>query len=108
MKSYHICAYVFNADIMCCDCVASWAEKELKNLGDTIEEINEVASLGPGYDSGVFGWRSESLLYELADIWKVNYLDPYSYDSDEFPKVVFADQIESRERCGNCGERIYE
>lgn len=106
MKSFHIAAYVFNAEIKCCDCVANWAEKELRNLGDATEEINEVASLGPGYDSGVFGWRSESLLRSLAGGWGINIEDEYSYDSDDFPKVVFADQIETREYCGECLRKI--
>lgn len=29
--------------------------------------------------------------------------DLYSYDSDQFPKVVFRDQLEGN-KCGNCGD----
>lgn len=106
MKSFHICAYVFKADIVCCDCIATWAESGLKEFGYTAEEINEIASLGPGYDSGVYGWRSESLLRSFADTLEIDLEDEYSYDTDDFPKVVFADQVEDREYCGTCHEVI--
>ncbi len=106
MKSFHIKAYTFQADIMCCDCIAEFVEFELRQMEYTTDQINEIASLGPGYDSGVYAWRSEALLKRLANHWNIDLDDYYSFDSDEFPKVVFADQIEGRERCGECGETL--
>ena len=102
MKSFHIAAYTFQADIMCCNCVSEFAEFELRQCSYTTEDIDKLALSGPDYDSGVYAWRSEALLVELAKLWKIDLEDAYSYDTDDFPKVVFVDQIESREYCGEC------
>lgn len=107
MKSFHIAAYSFQADIVCPDCVAKWAADMLK-----IEEYNPVDieqvihDKGPAYDVGVFAYRSESLLEELATIWQINTEDQYSFDSFDFPKPVFVDQLENNEYCGRCLEKI--
>ena len=107
MKSYHVAAYTFNADIQCCDCIAEWAEEELIAEGDTRGDIeNIVRNVGLEYDAGVFGYRSEILLRELAELWQISLEDEYSYDSDDFPKVVFADQVVEDEYCGTCLEKI--
>lgn len=107
MKSFHIAAYVYAADISCCDCIAKWAEDELLKEQYTVGDIEKIIRENPpSYDTGVFAYRSTILLEELADIWNVNLEDEYSYDSDNFPKVVFADQIEDPENCGICHERI--
>lgn len=107
MKSYHIAAYVFNADINCCDCIAEWAENELIKEGYTNEDVESlIRNVGLGYDAGVFGYRSEILLRYLAGLLRIDLEDEYSWDSDDFPKVVFADQIEDREFCGLCLEEI--
>lgn len=35
--------------------------------------------------------------------------DERSFDSDEFPKVIFASQVEcTEERCGGCGESLLD
>lgn len=107
MKSFHINAYVFQADIVCCDCIAEWAEKELKEEGYTPSDIESVVrDKGPAYDVGFLAYRSSALLDELSTVWQINVEDEYSYDSDDFPKVVFADQIEGKEYCGTCHEEI--
>ena len=107
MKSYHVAAYVHKAEFRCCDCVAEWAETELINEGFTESDVNlMVRNIGLGYDVGVYGYRSEILLRQLAKIWRINVEDEYSYDSDDFPKVVFVDQIEDDEYCGVCLEKI--
>lgn len=107
MKSYHIAAYVFQADIVCCDCIAEWAQKEIVEEGYTKADVESVVrNVGLEYDAGVFGYRSEILLRFLADLWRIDLEDEYSWDSDDFPKVVFADQIEDTEYCGMCHEVI--
>lgn len=110
MKSFHIACYVFQADIVCCDCIANWAKdrlmEETNYSSDTIEEIVQDGGEAPNFDTGVFAYRSETLLRMLAPKWKINLEDEYSYDSDNFPKIVFADQVEDREYCGVCHEEI--
>jgi len=107
MKSYHIVAYVHCAEIRCCDCVAEWTEKELLNEGFTESDVDlMIRNEGLTYDAGVFGYRSETLLRRLAELWQINLEDEYSWDSDDFPKVVFADQMEDEEYCGVCLEKI--
>lgn len=102
MKSFHVKGYVFAGEIRCCDCIANWAEEKLKTQGYYSKDIENIASLGPDYDSGVYAWRSESFLEFLAELKNIDYEDMSSWDSDDFPKVVFADQIEEKEYCGVC------
>jgi len=107
MKSWHIAGYTHCAEIQCCDCVANWAENELILEGYTQGDIDLIVrNVGLEYDAGVFGYRSEILLRQLSELWQINLEDEYSWDSDDFPKVVFADQIESDEYCGVCLEKI--
>lgn len=107
MKSYHINAYVFNADIQCCDCVAEWAFNELIEEGYTKGDIESIVrNVGLEYDAGVYGYRSEILLRKLSELWQIDLENEYSWDSDDFPKVVFADQIEETEYCGICHEEL--
>jgi len=107
MKSYHIAGYVFHAEIQCCDCVAEWTSDELRQEGYTLRDVDLIVQNNPlEYDSGVFGYRSEILLRKLAKLWQINLEDEYSWDSDDFPKLIFADQIEDNEYCGKCGDKI--
>lgn len=107
MKSWHVAAYTFKAEIRCPDCIAEWAEKELLQEAYTKSDIESmVRNVGLEYDAGIYGYRSEILLRQLAELWQIHLEDEYSYDSDDFPKIVFADQIEENEYCGNCLERI--
>lgn len=107
MKSFHIVAYTFQADIVCPDCIAKWAAEQLRIEEYKPFDVEQVIKdKGPAYDVGVFAYRSESLLEEVATIWQINLEDQYSFDSDDFPKVIFADQIEQTENCGECGELI--
>jgi hypothetical protein len=105
MKSFHISAYTYKADIWCCGCVAEMAEEYLQSQDFTMREIENLVT-GPGYDCGVSAYRSESLLLEMAELKNINLRNHYSFDSDDFPKVVFADQMENQEYCGNCMEKI--
>lgn len=77
-----IVGYIYKADIYCPGCI-------LGELG-----------------AGVYGGTTEQSLSRLADERGIDRFDEYSFDSDEFPKVVFRSQIEDEERCGACGEEI--
>jgi len=104
---FHIVAYGHEADIKCCDCVAEWANDELLEEGFIQPDIESIVrNVGLEYDAGVYGYRSEILLRQLAVAWQIELEDEYSYDSMDFPKVIFADQVEDTEYCGVCGEEI--
>jgi len=46
---------------------------------------------------------AENMLDELAEIRRIDRMDARSYDSGEFPKVIFASQVEDdSEICGHC------
>ena len=103
MKSFHIEAYTFCADNVCTDCVANWAKQELMKEGYTPKTIEDIAFYeGPDYDCGVFAYRSEGLLKVLAPLRNIDVSNEFSYDSDDFPKVIFADQVEEDFYCGWC------
>lgn len=84
-RSFDIVAYSFCADILCPSCTVRGWGKRRKN-GESIEQM----------------------LTRIADHVSINRMDETSFDSGEFPKVVFADQVngESYDHCGRCYECI--
>lgn len=48
----------------------------------------------------------EEALWWIASANAIDYDNPHSYDSDDFPKVIFRDQVDASERCGWCGEPL--
>lgn len=88
MKSYDIVAYTYRADIYCPDCILKVAfndDRELPEVKFVEKELNDFAmTLG------------------------IDRTDERSFDSDVFPKVVFADHIasDSPTFCANCHRRL--
>lgn len=83
MKSWTIVAYTYQAANMCPACIHRIF------MGDD-ESTTEVVLDGSARYLGV------------------NREDETSFDSGDFPKVVFADQVESNEACDACGELIID
>lgn len=90
MKSYDIIGYTYKADIYCPPCVVNEVLNDY-NLHSTI--LDYIS-----WDAG---------LNRLAKRVGIDYSDSYSYDSDSFPKVIFADQDEN-DSCCICGERLID
>lgn len=92
MKSWEIAGYTFRAANYHPGCLL------------------EVMPFGPG--EAFDGWRTTSLitveenLDELAAAFGVNRQNESSFDSGDFPKVIFADSVEDDEECGKCGEPL--
>lgn len=90
-----IIAYVYRADIFHPRCIV-----------DTL----------PTYEGGAFdGWRNltpeptvEGELSEIADAFGFDRDDEYSFDSGDFPKVVFGYEDMSDQYCGHCLDPIEE
>lgn len=91
VKSYAIVAYQFQASLYCPGC------------------IGDVLASDARYD----GWKlaagvrmdAESDLNEIAHAFGINRQDETSFDSSDFPKVVFADQVDG-ETCEACGGEL--
>lgn len=77
-----IVAYTFKADTYCPDCI--------------------VAQVTPGVTA-----TAEDVLKLIADLRGIERMDEWSFDSGDFPKVVFGSQVEEPERCGSCGREIH-
>lgn len=48
----------------------------------------------------------EDNLSEIAQAFQIDRMDERTFDSDEFPKVIFASMLDSIEACGACGDLI--
>lgn len=83
MRSYDIVAYTYQADVHCPECIAQM-------FGGSILD------------------SAETMLDRAAESAGIDRYDESSYDSDDFPKVVFCDQVESTEYCGTCHAVILE
>lgn len=90
MHATDIVAYTYRADIYCPVCMVRSA----------IDTLNDGEPCGWGQ------LDPEHCLTELASKLGIDREDERSFDSDDFPKVVFGSQIEENERCGRCGEVI--
>lgn len=88
MKAWTIVGYTFNADILCLDCAHGLARRS--NPDPAL-----VESMSP-----------EVELYDWARNVGIDRDDEASYDSDDFPKVVFADSASEDDVCGECGEPL--
>lgn len=88
-QPFDVVGYAYAADIWCPDCALIEAETRL--LGERQGEV----SLDPYTD-----------LARLARDRGIDWTDEASYDSDDFPKVLFRDQAEEGERCNRCGEEL--
>lgn len=89
MKATAIIAYTFEASTWCAYCMRDHVARRVEALGKNAEFV------------GV-----ESLLDILAEDAGIDRMDEYTFDSDDFPKVVFAVQVETEESCDQCGEEL--
>ena len=92
MKSFDIAGYTYAADTYCTGCI--------------------LDALPTGEGGAFDGWRDmtgrmtpEQNLDELATAFGIDRYDESSYDSGEFPKVVFVDGADD-DVCGACGEEL--
>lgn len=92
MRSDTIVAYTYRAETLCEVCTVDKLRKHLPHYGP-------------------FAWKAsaEDALDSVAKAYGIDRENESSFDSDIFPKVVFADQIDDDEdhnRCDGCGERF--
>lgn len=89
-----IVGYTFMADISCPSCARLFALEGI--AGNSGGPAVLPANLG----------STEKVLDEWAGLIGVNRADEFSYDEDDFPKVIFASQIEDDEQCADCGKPL--
>lgn len=84
MRTDTIAAYTYNAEILCPSCAVQAVKTA---TGITMTPTT-----------------SENALDILAATLGINRYDEREYDSTDFPKVVFADQVQSCEHTGECAD----
>ncbi len=84
MKLGTVCAYIYKADIYCPGCIPY------------ILTANPVFQELP----------TEEILHRMALDFGIDRLDENTFDSDEFPKVVFGDFLTKDDSCARCGEQL--
>lgn len=91
-KAWDIVAYTYNADTYCPDCI-----------------VGQVLARNPDIHSTRLDYiNTERDLWRLANLLRINRDNEASFDSGDFPKVVFSSQVEDVEHCGSCGRVIDE
>jgi hypothetical protein len=97
MQSWDIVGYTFLADTYCPECVCEAILTDYYS-GDEeqADRMNDVSSV---FES------AEWNLNRFAEILGINRQDETTYDSDDFPKVIFADSVED-DICGKCHESL--
>lgn len=84
-----IVGYAYGADIACPSCMRTNAALYAEQHGQTSA-----------------GMSLPELLAFWADREGINPEDESSYDSEDFPKVIFASQAGDEDSCGECGESL--
>ena len=90
VKSYDIVGYTFNAEILCPYCVAKMYQKVPAITASQVEVCLDLEAKFQGIDR----------------------YDETTFDSNEFPKVVFADDVGGNcnecdtDHCSRCNERL--
>lgn len=89
-----IAGYTFKVDQFCPRCI--------------------IGQLPTGEGESYDGWAlaadvrmtTEDNLAEIAYAFGIDHQNEHSFDSDDFPKVIFSTQIEEYEECGSCGQEL--
>lgn len=99
MQPFDIVGYVYKADVYCTGCIVKEVAKDYSIVLDGSEkDYPETYSTQPDFD------RALNCLFMLTALGG-DYDNEYSYDSDDFPKVIFNDQDEDN-NCCICHERL--
>lgn len=85
MAMSEVVAYVFRADIFCPACILS--------------QVNSSSVVGLLEDT-------EGALDTFAKVRGIDRYDEHTYDSEEFPKVIFSDLVDGSDICGACHSKI--
>lgn len=88
MRPDTIVGYTYKAENVCPNCVLVRLLQAKEASPAVLEE----------------GTSTEDWLDQIAGANAIDRQDERSFDSDEFPKVVFADSVEDDESCGVCGK----
>ena len=97
MHATDIVGYTFAADLICPPCAREAAAFALASPG-------EAAFMGRPTD----GDTCEQFLDRWAAAEGICRGSEEQYDSDDFPKVVFADWAQPGDMCGVCGEELLD
>jgi len=92
MHATDVVAYTYRADIYCPECILGQLPT---GPGETFDGWADCTDMAP-----------EDNLSELAAAFGIDRMDEYTFDSGDFPKVVFASQVEADEFCGDCGREL--
>lgn len=90
-----IVAYDYKAATYCAEDMRNAALMEWGTIGCPSAELAERGSV-------------EEVLDAWAARLRINREDERSFDQGEFPKVVFASQVEGPKRCIVCGENVLD
>lgn len=84
----YIAAYTYKAEIYCPACL--------------IEQLIAEGEASPAARD----MRVEDVLDQIAGANAIDREDEHTFDSDEFPKVVFGISLDDHERCGSCAGEL--
>lgn len=95
LKADAIVGYTYAAETYCPECVTlELVSDEHNSRADSFNDASRY------YDT------TEANLDRMAAAFGIDRQLERTYDSDEFPKVIFSVQVESDEFCGRCHESL--
>ena len=102
MRADTIVGYTYRADTYCPACIVNVYREHRRSMGRVLDSLD---------------WDAERWLDSHAGDRQIDRYDEATYDSDDFPKVIFADQAYAEDnedvgvwadRCGNCHKLLLD
>jgi len=90
-----VVGYTYKADIWCTNCIIDEVCKDQNIDVFDYDYVDTELALDIIVEGNAEKFHKDFDRY-----------DEHTFDSDEFPKVIFADQIEEDEYCSNCHESV--
>lgn len=91
-----IAGYTYCADTFCPLCICEQVEDRFESE-ERAQRLRRPVQWRRAYES------PETFLDRAAELRGIDRYDEHTYDSGDFPKVVFSTQIDGIEHCGQCG-----
>ena len=93
-KAWDVAGYTYRAANYCPSCIVA-------QLPTGPGEAFDGWALAPGVQMS-----TEENLTEIAFAFGIDRMDGRTFDSWDFPKVLFSFQVEDAEYCDSCGEEL--
>lgn len=94
-QPFDVAGYMYRGDLYCPDHIVDTYRRDRRSGGHQLDSIAAPGTVD-----------TETWLDERAAMRGINRYDETTFDSGQFPKIIFDDQVEETDCCAECGEPL--